>query len=209
MTAASLATWDDVRPRASTPPRALAPATAPGQPGEPAAPSRASSKSMTELWEVNGAALTRFALKLTLGNAHRADDIVQETLIRAWRNPHITDGHAETIRPWLFTVARHVATDLWRTQSRHDDALEYTPKDWPDPAQNIDQAITALDVRAAIAQLTPDHQEVITQIHYLGRTVAETATLLGIPEGTVKSRSYYALRHLKRILEQADQQAAA
>jgi RNA polymerase sigma-70 factor (ECF subfamily) len=169
----------------------------------------AASKSMTELWEINGAALTRFALKLTLGNAHRADDIVQETLIRAWRNPHITDGHAETIRPWLFTVARHIATDLWRTQSRHDDALEYTPKDWPDPAQNIDQAITALDVRAAIAQLTPDHQEVITQIHYLGRTVAETATLLGIPEGTVKSRSYYALRHLKRILEQADQQAAA
>jgi RNA polymerase sigma-70 factor (ECF subfamily) len=168
-----------------------------------AGPARANGESMNQLWRINGASLMRFALKLTLGDKHRAEDIVQETLVRAWRHPEIVDGHAETIRPWLFTVARNVGIDLWRMQSRRDDIIEDRPVDRSNPVQDIDQAMTAMDVRAALAELTSEHRRVVVEVYYLGRSVAEVAQLLGIPEGTVKSRTYYALRQLKRLLSEA------
>jgi RNA polymerase sigma-70 factor, ECF subfamily len=69
--------------------------------------------------------------------------------------------------------------------------------------------MTAMDVRAALAQLTPEHRQVIVEVYYLGRSVAEVAELLDIPEGTVKSRTYYGLRHLKRLLSAAPAAQAA
>jgi RNA polymerase sigma-70 factor, ECF subfamily len=161
----------------------------------------ADEKSLSELWRIHGIVLTRFALKLTLGDLHRAEDIVQETLLRAWRHPEVVDGHAETIRPWLFTVSRHVAIDMWRAKSRRDNnVVEEQLTDRPNPVDGIDQAMTAMDIRAALAQLTPEHRQVIVQAYYLGRSVTEIAALLSIPEGTVKSRTYYGLRQLKRLL---------
>jgi RNA polymerase sigma-70 factor, ECF subfamily len=171
-------------------------------------PRRADGESMNQLWRINGASLMRFALKLTLGDKHRAEDIVQETLVRAWRHPEIVVGHADTIRPWLFTVARNVGIDLWRMQSRRDDIIEDRPVDRASPVQDIDQAMTAMDVRAALAELTPEHRQVVVEVYYLGRSVAEVAQLLGIPEGTVKSRTYYALRQLKRLLSAASEEQA-
>ena len=176
------------------------------QPGAPtAAPPAAAARhctatadAMSTLWRLHGSALLRFALKLTLGDRQRAEDIVQETLLRAWRNPDVVDGREHLIRPWLFTITRHVAIDLWRSRTRHDEIIEDQPTDHPDPAEHIDQAVTALDVRAAIAKLTPMHQRIIIEMYYHGRRVDEIAGALGIPEGTVKSRAYYAIRHLKR-----------
>ena len=76
--------------------------------------------------------------------------------------------------------------------------------------EGIDQALTAMDVRAALAQLQPVHRRVLVEIYYLGRSVAEVAELLNIPEGTVKSRTYYGLRKLKQLLltAESDEQAA-
>jgi len=170
---------------------------------------RARSESMNELWRIHSVGLKRFALKLTLGNHYRAEEIIQETLVRAWRHPEIVDGHAETIRPWLFTVARNVAIDLWRTRSRHDDIVVSRFPDRPNAVEGIDQAITAMDVRAALAQLTPEHRRVIVEVYYQGRSVTEVAELLSIPEGTVKSRTYYGLRQLKRLLSAASDEQVA
>jgi RNA polymerase sigma-70 factor, ECF subfamily len=178
------------------------------QPAVAGSPPRAASESMNELWRIHGTVLMRFALKLTLGDSHRAQDIVQETLLRAWRHPEVVDGRAEVIRSWLFTVTRHVAIDMWRTQSRHDDIIEEEPTDRPNPVEPIDQAMTAMHVRAALAQLTPEHRKVIVEVYYLGRSVAEIAQLLSIPEGTVKSRTYYGLRHLRLLLSEASDEQA-
>jgi RNA polymerase sigma-70 factor (ECF subfamily) len=173
-------------------------------------PPRADSESMEELWRINGTGLKRFALKLTRGDQHRAEDIIQETLLRAWRHPELVDGHADTIRPWLFTVSRHVAIDMWRDRSRHNNyVIEDHLTDSPDLADCIDQAVTAMEVRAALMQLRPEHRQVIFETYFLGRSVAEVAARRGIPEGTVKSRSYYGLRQLKKLLATVpDQQAA-
>ncbi|HEV2372153.1 MAG TPA: sigma-70 family RNA polymerase sigma factor [Streptosporangiaceae bacterium] len=156
---------------------------------------------VSELWAAHGRALLRFACKLTLGDQHKAEDIVQETLMRAWRHPEITSAGPAPLRPWLFTIARHIAIDMWRAHSR---GIEETPDpghtDVPDPADPIKQAITAVDVRGALATLTPAHRQIITEIYYRNRSVAETAAILGIPPGTVKSRAHYATRHLRDAL---------
>lgn len=66
----------------------------------------------------------------------------------------------------------------------------------------LDRAVEAWQVAAALARLTPEHRQVLVQAHWLGRSVAETATVPGLPPGTVKSRTYYAVRALKLVLEE-------
>jgi RNA polymerase sigma-70 factor (ECF subfamily) len=171
---------------------ACVPATAPRR--------TAASDAMSKLWQLHGRALLRFALKLTLGDRQRAEDIVQETLVRAWRHPEVVDGREYAIRSWLFTITRHVAIDMWRARSRSEEVTADEELDRPDPAEPIEQAITALDVRAALLQLTPEHRQVIVEMYFRGRQVTEISESLGIPEGTVKSRAYYGIRHLKRVL---------
>jgi RNA polymerase sigma-70 factor (ECF subfamily) len=173
------------------------------QPGSSAAPATADAEAIRKLWQLHGPTLLRFALKLTLGDKQRAEDIVQETLLRAWRRPDVVGTGQLAIRPWLFTVTRHIAIDMWRARSHAEAIIDYQPADLPDlpdPADGIERAMTVVDVRAAIAQLRPEHRQVIVEGYYLGRSVAQIAQSLGIPEGTVKSRTYYAMRHLRHVL---------
>jgi RNA polymerase sigma-70 factor (ECF subfamily) len=164
-------------------------------------PAFTGDEALSQLWHEHGDVLRRFALKLTLGDWQRADEIVQETLLRAWRHPEIVGSGHTPIRSWLFTVTRHVAIDLWRAR-RRSEAFEENFDDrnaeLPDPAEVIEQAVDAVDVRAALAQLSPEHRVVITEMYFHDHTAAETAEILGIPLGTVKSRSYYALRALRQ-----------
>lgn len=170
-----------------------------GEAGEQAAP--ATVEELTaELYRVHGRPLLRFAQKLTLGDTQRAEDIVQETLLRAWRHPEVLRAGTEKIRPWLFTVARRIAIDMWRTRARGEELVDNQQADACDPADLITQAITALDVRAALATLSAEHRRVIVEMYYRSRSVAEAAENLGIPEGTVKSRTYYGMRALRRAL---------
>ena len=187
------------QPRPGGPALMLAPSGAP-EPTTGARRCTAAADAMSTLWRLHGGALLRFALKLTLGDRQRAEDIVQEALLRAWRHPEVVDGREHLVRPWLFTVTRHVAIDMWRARSRHEEVIEDEPTDRPDPVEHIEQTVTALDVRAAIAKLTPKHQQVVLEMFYYGRQVDEIAESLGVPAGTVKSRAYYALRHLKRLM---------
>jgi len=101
-------------------------------------------------------------------------------------------------------VTRRVAIDRWRSRRRAE-AFEEIMNDrhgqLPDPVKPVEQAITALDVRAALARLSPEHRAVITEM-YLGKhTAVETAEILGITVAAVKSRSYYALHALREAAE--------
>lgn len=160
----------------------------------------ADSQAIAELWRRHGTALLRFALKLTLGDQQRAEDIVQEAMLRAWRHPEVVGDGDRPIRPWLITVTRRVAIDMWRARARIEETADDQETDRPDPAEPIEQAVTALDVRAALDQLTPEHRDVIVAMYLHGQSVAEIAEAFGIPAGTVKSRTYYGLRQLRRLL---------
>ncbi|WP_208827751.1 sigma-70 family RNA polymerase sigma factor [Streptomyces ficellus] len=158
-------------------------------------------RALEELQRDHGPALMSFLLGLTYGDRQRAEDLLQETLVRAWQHPEAFEAPYASMRPWLFTVGRRLAIDARRSRMARpaeigDGVLDGTP----DPSDVTESAVAALDVRAAVRELSPEHRAVLERIYFDGLSVKEAAADLGIPAGTVKSRSYYALRALGRCL---------
>jgi RNA polymerase sigma-70 factor (ECF subfamily) len=152
------------------------------------------------LYSEHAGPLLRYALHLTSGDRQRAEDIVQETLLRAWLHPEAISERPA--RPWLFAVARNLAVDAYRARRARphevgEGALELVAA--PDEA---DRALESWAVADALRSLRPEHRGVLLETYYRGRSVAEAASVLGIPAGTVKSRTFYALRALKLELEE-------
>jgi RNA polymerase sigma-70 factor (ECF subfamily) len=164
--------------------------------------SPAEDEALRLLYEQHAAPLLAYALRLTGGDRGRSEDIVQETLLRAWRHPEALDPDRGPVRSWLFTVARNVAVDAHRARRARpievgDEALAVVPA-----GDEIEQALDTWLVADALATLSPDHRAVLVETYYRGRSVAEAASVLGIPPGTVKSRTFYALRALRLSLEE-------
>ncbi|MFB7270136.1 sigma-70 family RNA polymerase sigma factor [Streptomyces sp. NPDC056244] len=158
-------------------------------------------RALAELQRAHGPALLNFLLGLTHGDRQRAEDLVQETLVRAWQHPEAFDGPFDSMRPWLFTVGRRLAIDARRSRlARPFEVSDGILAATPDPEDPTESAVAVLDVREAVKTLSQEHRAVLVQIYFRGLSVHETARALGIPEGTVKSRSYYALRALGRSL---------
>ncbi|MGW2084222.1 sigma-70 family RNA polymerase sigma factor [Streptomyces sp. NPDC001880] len=141
---------------------------------------------------------------------HQAEDMFQETFLRAWRSgaPESDSQYTPAqIRSWLFTIARSVLVDHHRAESRrpavprgHEELVALSDATSL-PVAETDRLADVWSVRAALDQLTPSHREVVVDLYYHGRTVAETAERIGIPEGTVKSRAYYGARALRAALQ--------
>lgn len=151
----------------------------------------------------HGDALFGHALRLCDGDRQRAEDLVQETLLRAWRHPDALDPARGSPRAWLFTTARHLAIDAWRRrEARVGEVITDVPPESTDGLDEADRAVEAWTIAEALRQLTPAHREVLVECFYRGRSVAEAATTLGVPPGTVKSRTHYAMRALRLVLEE-------
>jgi RNA polymerase sigma-70 factor (ECF subfamily) len=156
---------------------------------------------MQQLHDAHAAALWGHCLRLTGHDRARAEDVVQETLLRAWRHRSVLDSPPPAVRSWLFTVARNIVIDEWRTRrARSEFAVAEVPDDGVDDGS--DQVLLSWVVAEALTKLSADHQAVLLECYYRGRPVSEAAQRLGVPEGTVKSRTHYALRALKLALEE-------
>jgi RNA polymerase sigma-70 factor (ECF subfamily) len=142
----------------------------------------------------------RYAARLLGGDWHKAEDLLQEATARAWKKFRSAGTDPVSIRPWLFTVVRNLAIDHHRAQLiRPSETQAIEDIDLPvDDA--IEHILNSQIILNALSQLTPAHREVLTLTYYGGYSVAQAGELLGIPVGTVKSRSYYALRALRDIL---------
>jgi RNA polymerase sigma-70 factor (ECF subfamily) len=152
----------------------------------------------------HGDALQAYALRLCQGDRQRAEDLVQETLLRAWRHPASMDPSQGSVRAWLFTTARNLAIDAWRRRSvRVTEVVTDQPPEPPPEVNEADRAVEAWTIAEALNRLSPPHREVLMECFYRGRSVAEAAVRLGVPPGTVKSRTHYALRALRVALEEA------
>jgi RNA polymerase sigma-70 factor, ECF subfamily len=153
------------------------------------------------LYDEHAAALYRYAWRLT-GDGARAQDVVQETLLRALRHPEVTDDHARSARAWLFTVARNMIIDERRSSRFRNEVSPLDGSAAPEQASpdEVNSALDRMLIGEALAQLSPDHQAVIRRSYYLGWTTTQIADDLGIAEGTVKSRLHYALRALRLAL---------
>ncbi len=145
-------------------------------------------------------ALWRYAVRLT-SDHQLAEDVVQETLLRAWRRPQILEQDEAASRAWLFTVLRNLVTDDRRSARTHrefasDDVPERTTQD------RTDAMLDSWLVMDALAQLSADHRAVIVLSYYGRKSIADIAAALRLPPGTVKSRLHYGLRALRLALQE-------
>jgi RNA polymerase sigma-70 factor (ECF subfamily) len=159
------------------------------------------------LFERYGAALLAYTTGLT-GSRAAAEEIVQETMLRAWR--HAGELPPDTwARSWLMKVARNLTIDRARTRAARPTEVSGVDYVGPVQADHADPIADAMDMREALHALSAKHRQVLTELYYNDRTVNETAELLGIPVGTVKSRAYHALRHLRAYVENPSPALAA
>lgn len=159
--------------------------------------------TLRALLDEHGAALLRHLLPLTEGDRGRAEDLVQETLLRAWRHPEALNPDRGPVRPWLFAVARNLAIDARRSRrSRPREVSDEALAVVPDPDDELERAVESWTVAEGLLALRPEHRQVLLEVYFRARPVKEAAHVLGIPPGTVKSRTYYALRALRLALEE-------
>jgi RNA polymerase sigma-70 factor, ECF subfamily len=157
-------------------------------------------RNLRALYDAHAPALLAYALRLCGGDRARAEDVVQETLVRAWRHLEELDPEASPVRPWLFTVAHHLAIDAHRARRARPTEVNDAELALVPALDDLAGALDRIVVTDALGALSPEHRAVIVETYYRGRTVSEAAAVLGIPPGTVKSRCYYALRALKLAL---------
>ena len=155
---------------------------------------------LVALFDAHAAPIWRYVVSLT-GDRAGADDVVQETLLRAWRTPKILAEEAASARSWMFTVARNIVIDEARSaRRRHEQVVAETPERVA--ADATDALFEGILVEDALASLGFDHRAVIVHAYYGGRGIREIAAELDIPEGTVKSRLHYGLRALRLALQE-------
>lgn len=152
---------------------------------------------LAELYHRHGRFLQQYLLGLTFGDTQEAEDILQETFLRAWHKPELAD-HTDTCRPWLVTVARNLVIDrVRRRRCRPQETSDTALLQIPLPHCEMERIVTLLTIGEAVAKLSPNRRAVVVQMYFHGRSPEETAALLGIPVGTVKSRASAALEALR------------
>jgi RNA polymerase sigma-70 factor (ECF subfamily) len=133
-----------------------------------------------------------------LGDRGLAEELVQETFVRLWRGAGRFDPSRGTVRALLFTIARRVAVDLRR---RHRVTVALPDEDVAEE-DAFDQVIAGLDFRNALESLSAKHREVLELCYDGDLTQSQIADRLDLPLGTVKTRTFYALKALKLELEE-------
>lgn len=137
------------------------------------------------------------------GSDALVDEAVQETLLRVWRNAARFDPQRATVATFAFAIARNVVTDLWRRAQVRPVSAGGVAEETVTARDDVDPMLTGLLVRDALAGLSAEHRQVIELGYYQGMRQNEVAERLQIPIGTVKTRTFYALRHLRAQLAEA------
>jgi RNA polymerase sigma-70 factor (ECF subfamily) len=156
---------------------------------------------MRELYENSATNLFRYLLRLTLGRRQLAEDLLQETYLRAWRKLDQFPAEPERALPWLFTMARRVAIDAARARdARPTEVGAFNLVAVPTADNHAQRVVDIQAVRAALIRLTPQHREVLFEVYFRDASIQDAAQRLGIPLGTAHSRTFYALRSLRALL---------
>lgn len=154
---------------------------------------------MAAIYAAHARPIHHFLLGLTAGDRNEAEDILQETMLRAWRAIDSVPTDDSGARRWLFTVARHVAVDAHRrrqTRPREvplDHVLGRAGRD-----ETMETALTVQTIREALKRLTAIERAILADLYVHGRSQRQVAALYGIPLGTVKSRTHHAVQALRK-----------
>lgn len=162
--------------------------------------------AVREAYAAYGGELYRFALR-ALDDPGEAEELVQETFLRAWRAADRFDPDRASLRTWLFAIARNLVTDRWRAAATRPWQGRVVEIDSDDPAVGVENdhaghVLRAWLVEEALSRLTEDHRAAIVETYLRGRTYSEVAAELAIPAVTLRSRVFQALRALRSAMEE-------
>jgi RNA polymerase sigma-70 factor (ECF subfamily) len=161
-----------------------------------------------ELYRRYASVAMGLAVRLT-GQRTLAQDVVHDAFLAIWRAPEAFDPARGSFRTFFLSLVHHRGVDAIRREerlrAREDRAANLEPAEGEDPSEAVaDEDLVArrrLEVRAALADLTPDQRQVLEMAYFGGMTQARIAETLGIPLGTVKTRTFAALRKLRARLD--------
>lgn len=146
-------------------------------------------------------ALLRYVVKLLAPDMRHVEDVVQETLLRAWLHADRLEWQERPIRPWLFRTARNLAVDTWRKDRAIPVGGAGDVRDDGPHGEDVEQRV--VDRRwllPALHRLPRAQHEILVYVYMLDLGGEQVAAALRIPRGTVKSRTYHAVRSLRREL---------
>jgi RNA polymerase sigma-70 factor (ECF subfamily) len=134
-----------------------------------------------------------------------AEDVVQETYVRAWRSAARFDPSRGSLRTWLFAIARNGLVDATRRRAAQTPVAveDQVPADVSAAAEDpVDRLLSNIQLDEALRRLSPDHRQAVVEVYYHGRTCADLAARLNLSASTVRSRLYYGVRALRLVLEE-------
>ena len=156
--------------------------------------------AIRQLYASHAQALHRYVERFCPDQAS-ADDIVQETFIRAWRHLPLLSSGDRPVRPWLYRVARNLLIDADRAARSRPITVPAQADEEGSDDKGLSRVLDQQIMADALHQLSPAHRTVLVETFYRGRTLTKVARQLGIPDSTARSRLHYALQALRRELE--------
>ncbi len=156
--------------------------------------------AMRELYAQHSKALLAYAERFS-GDRSRAEDVVQEAFVRAWRHlPSLLEDE-RPVRPWLLQVTRRLLIDAARAAKARPALAADIWSGEPAVDGGLDGLLDRTLLADAIRRLTPAHQQILIETFFLDNPMHLTAVRLGVPAGTARSRLHYALSQLRRHVE--------
>ncbi|MEU3649859.1 sigma-70 family RNA polymerase sigma factor [Lentzea sp. NPDC034063] len=155
------------------------------------------------LYRTHGQMLLSYVTRLTGGDWATAEDVVQETFMRAWQHPEVFRRSDRPVRGWLMTVARNLLIDKARARSKRPREVPYACEEHTE-SDRTEHVLNSIVVFKALSRLSFEQREVLLQTYLCDRTFSNAAAGLGIREGTAKSRAHYAISALRHILSGQD-----
>ncbi len=172
-----------------------------GEPGLLASAASGDERAASVLYDAYADALYGYGLH-HLGDRELAEELVQRVLEKVWRRAHTYDPSRGPVRAFVFAIARSTVADLWRASARAPHPIGEVAAEVGAVDDVADRLLLAATVRAALERLTPDHRRVLELAYSRGLTQREVAEVLDLPLGTVKSRTYYALKAFRLACEE-------
>ncbi|GAB6898859.1 sigma-70 family RNA polymerase sigma factor [Kineosporia succinea] len=152
-----------------------------------------------ELYANHAVALLAYVNRM-LDDPQQAEDVVQETVLRAWRHADRLNDEPAQLYRWLSTVARNICSDRIRARNARPTEVEESAKETEAAPDHSAQVVDTVLLAQALSGLSHKHRQALEHVYLAGYSTTEAAALIGVPVGTVKTRTHHALRRLRTRL---------